>query len=123
VRHWRRAELVEPTADGHFRRVAVDRTPFRAVALSFAPGEHVPEHAHPGSDEIYYVISGTARVVIEREIIDAEPGDLLFIAAGERHSLLVASSPPEPFVLLACVAPNLEDAIFSQEPFVIPPIT
>ena len=95
----------------------------RSGTLSFAPDELVPEHTHTESDEIYYVISGSARIMIEGDIFDAARGDLFFIAAGERHAIRVTGSASESFVLLAFVAPNHDhrDVVFSQEPFPIPP--
>ena len=123
VRRWRSSELLAPTPDGRFRRMVVQEKRLRSGTLSFAPDELVPEHMHGESDEIYYVISGSASIMIAEHIFDANPGDLFFIAAGERHAIHVAGPPSEAFVILAFVAPNLDhrEVVFLQEPFPIPP--
>ncbi len=121
-RHWKGAELLAPTAEGRYRRLFLRKPRIRSATLGFAAGDAVPEHCHPDSDEIFYVISGHGRIGVEGEVFDVEPGDVLYIEAGERHTILVAGSASEPLVLLAAVAPDLgNDAIFSDEPFAIEP--
>jgi quercetin dioxygenase-like cupin family protein len=103
--------------------MVVEEKRLRSGTLSFAPNELVPEHTHGDSDEIYYVISGSARILIEEEIFDAVHGDLFFIAAGERHAIRVSGSSDQSFVILAFVAPNHDhrDVVYADRPFPIPP--
>jgi mannose-6-phosphate isomerase-like protein (cupin superfamily) len=54
----------------------------------FAVGGSTPDHAHPHSDEIFFVISGTGRIVIAGESRDVGPGDAIWIPRGIRHQLL-----------------------------------
>lgn len=119
--HWPGAEFLAPTEDGRFRRLVVQEDRLRSASLSFAPQDRVPEHAHPGSDEIFFVVSGTGRISVEKEIHDVGPGDLLFVGAGRRHAILAGGTVEDPFVIVAVVAPNLgDDAVFSDGPFPIP---
>ena len=57
-----------------------------------------------GEDEVYYVLSGRARLVVDGQWHDALPGRLLFVPAGAEHrfaeiaedlTLLVAFGPAE----------------------------
>ena len=119
--HWPASEFLAPTADGRFRRLVVQEDRLRSASLSFAPQDRVPEHAHPGSDEIFYVVSGTGRISIGKEIHDVGAGDLLFVGAGSWHAILAGGTADDPFVIVAVVAPNLgDDAVFSDGPFPIP---
>jgi quercetin dioxygenase-like cupin family protein len=81
----------------------------RCGAISFAAGDSVEEHAHRTSDEVFYAISGSGRITVEGKSVDVQPGDLLFIVAGERHAIQVSESATEPFVIFAAVAPNTND--------------
>ena len=119
--HWPAAELLASASDERFYRIVVKEPRLRSGAISFAPGDRVKEHMHPDSDEIFFVLSGSGRLVIEGEILDAGPGDLIYVGAGERHAIAIADTAPAPFVLIAAVAPNLgDDAVFSPDPFPFP---
>ena len=54
----------------------------------FAVGGSTPDHAHPHSDEIFFVISGTGRIVIDGTSREVGPGDAIWIPRGIRHQLL-----------------------------------
>jgi quercetin dioxygenase-like cupin family protein len=70
-------------------------------------------HAHTRSDEIFFGLSGQGTILVEEVAHDVSPGDLVFVAAGERHALYVSESATEPFVILAAVAPNCgDDTVF-----------
>lgn len=113
MNYWKNSEIVGLTSDGRYRRIVVQEERLRSGTLSFAQNDFVEEHAHLKSDEVFYVISGTGRITVEGEIFDVGSGDLLFIAAGERHAIRVGESN-EPFVLFACVAPNSKDDTVSS---------
>jgi quercetin dioxygenase-like cupin family protein len=109
--------LFEATGEGRYRRLFVKEERVRAATLAFAPGDTVAEHQHPGSDEIFYVVSGNGRISVGDEIVDMNPGDFLYIEAGEWHAVLAGDSPEGPFVIVAFVSPHLgDDAVFSGRP-------
>ena|SRR5579863_1084833 len=115
--YWPKSELFEATDEGRFRRLFVSEERVRAATLSFAPGDSVDEHLHPGSDEIFYVVSGSGRISVEDEVFDMSAGDFLYIAAGKWHAVLSCESPEGPFVIVAFVSPHLgDDAEFSGRP-------
>lgn len=107
-------ELLAPSPDGSFRRVIVHSDPIRMVATSFAVGEIVRLHAHPGADEVFYVVSGSATFVVGGDEVTATEGDVIVVEPGEYHTL--RADPP--FVtILAVVAPNLTPgAVWPDEP-------
>lgn len=46
-----------------------------------------PYHYHSNSDNLYFVLEGRARVLIEGQEHFAGPGEAVFIPAGERHDV------------------------------------
>jgi len=71
------------------------------------PGGGMPRHTNTVEHE-QYVLSGRARIVIGDQVLDARPGDVVFIPAGVPHSYRVQGD--EPFAFL-CVVPNLPDKV------------
>jgi mannose-6-phosphate isomerase-like protein (cupin superfamily) len=117
MKYFHNDELVATTSDGRFRRLVVQEKLLRSGTLSFAANDRVEEHLHPGSDEVFHVISGRGRIVVEDQALDIGPGDLVYIAAGERHTVAVDVAATEPFVFFAVVAPHLgDDAVFTRTP-------
>jgi quercetin dioxygenase-like cupin family protein len=124
MKHWTTNEILTPSADGRFRRM-LERTPsFRVATLSFAAGDTVQEHSHPQSEELFYIVSGTARFVVEGRAVDASPGDLIHVTSAERHAIVVDQAALEPLVMLAVVMPDLgDDAVLSDRPSPVPPFS
>ena len=56
------------------------------------PGSQVPYHYHNNRESIIIVISGEATEVIEGKEIPIKAGDVLFIPAGEKHSMINRSN-------------------------------
>jgi quercetin dioxygenase-like cupin family protein len=66
------------------------RTSTNAVAMGvedFAVGGGTPDHSHPHSDEIFFVMSGTGRATVGDEVHDVGPGAAIWIPRGVRHQL------------------------------------
>jgi quercetin dioxygenase-like cupin family protein len=71
--------------------VEPEKTGSNSVAMGiedFDVGGGTPDHAHPHSDEIFFVISGNGRIVVEGQASDVGPGDAIWIPRGLRHQLL-----------------------------------
>ncbi|MEU3255402.1 quercetin 2,3-dioxygenase [Streptomyces sp. NPDC006997] len=56
----------------------------------FAP----PLHRHLEEDEMFYVLSGTARFLCDREELVARAGDFVLLPAGLPHTFVVGSQEP-----------------------------
>jgi mannose-6-phosphate isomerase-like protein (cupin superfamily) len=54
----------------------------------FAVGGCTPHHAHPNSDELFFVISGSGRAVVGDESRDVGPGAAIWIPRGMPHQIL-----------------------------------
>ena len=46
-----------------------------------------PYHYHSTSENVYYILEGKANIHVEAGDILAEPGDVVFFAPGELHSV------------------------------------
>ncbi len=72
-------------ADGHgyVDFLASDRL---SVGLSVRPAGTVDGQKPHQEDEVYYVISGRARIRVAAEDREVQPGSLVFVAAGVEHN-------------------------------------
>ncbi len=61
-------------------------------------------HSHEANDDIFYVIAGTARILVGDEWIDAAPGSFVRVAAGVTHDF--ANATDEPVGLLNIYVPG-----------------
>lgn len=70
------------------------------------PGQSTTPHYHPSTEEIYYILSGTAVMQIGDEMSDVKPGDAIAIPPGAVHQ--ITNTSDETLVLLCCCAPGYE---------------
>jgi quercetin dioxygenase-like cupin family protein len=68
------------------------------------PGQRQKVHAHPGSDKIYFVLRGRARVRIADEEQELDPGQAALAPAGVPHG--VTNTTGDPAMLLVVMAPK-----------------
>ena len=68
------------------------------VKVAKIRGDEIPWHAHPGEDELFYVIEGSLLFEVEgREPFTMEAGDLYIVRRGVNHRI---SSAEECSILL-----------------------
>ena len=70
----------------------------------FEPGQEQKSHSHTGSDKVYFVIEGTARIVIGVEARDVGAGTAALAPAGEPHG--VQNPGPGRLKILVMMAPK-----------------
>jgi mannose-6-phosphate isomerase-like protein (cupin superfamily) len=79
-------------------------TPVRHQSLaeaSLPPGASTQRHRHLLTEEIYFLLEGTARIEIDGDTREAAPGDAILIPPGARHQITALS----PLRFLCCCAP------------------
>ncbi len=74
-------------------------------------GGGMPLHTNSVEHE-QYVLAGRAQIVLGDRTVEVEPGDVVFIAAGEPHAYRVLEAPFE----FLCMVPNMDDRIELVEP-------
>ena len=78
------------------------------------PGVRLPfGHTHGEQEEVYLVLSGSARVAIGDEIVELGAWDAVRIPAGSPHGM---ESGPEGAEILAFGAPNTDNKDVEMEP-------
>jgi mannose-6-phosphate isomerase-like protein (cupin superfamily) len=71
----------------------------------YPKGGNVEPHVHEVAEQVYYFMAGAGIAVCGEETREVGPGDVMFVPAGTRHSLVsiseedlrfvVVTSPPE----------------------------
>lgn len=88
-------ELIHPNFSGARNQSLAEATLLSGCATT--------EHYHPRAEEFYYIVRGTARLQIEDETRNLQPGDAVLIAPGARHKIW--NTGAEDLVFLCCCAP------------------
>ncbi len=57
-------------------------------------GQGALPHAHPGIEQVCYLLSGTARAEMNGEAVDMQPGDCCFFPPDLPHVFTVTSDTP-----------------------------
>lgn len=70
-------------------------------------------HLHRKTEEIYYVLSGTGKMHVEKEQRDVRPGDAVGIQPGLYHHIERTST--EPLEVLVVASPNFDPSDVFEE--------
>lgn len=65
-----------------------DDYPMTITIVEAAPGSQQPLHAHPASTQVYLVIQGSGRMIVDGEEADVTSGDMVCIPPAARHAIL-----------------------------------
>jgi len=99
------------TADGSTIRelLAHRNSSIRKQSLAEArlgPGQATTPHHHKVTEEIYYILSGSALMTLDGESRPVGPGDAISIPPGLVHT--IKNTGPEELVFLCTCAPGYE---------------
>ena len=56
--------------------------------MALAPGHEVGRHRHEGDGEVFYILSGSGKYLLNGELVEVVPGDILFCEDGEEHQVV-----------------------------------
>lgn len=82
---------VEPKAPGmYFLRDALDAGNLGVTVVEADAGWDGMEHAHESDDqeEVYVLLDGSAKLTVEGEVVDLEPGDAVRVDPEDSRMLL-----------------------------------
>jgi mannose-6-phosphate isomerase-like protein (cupin superfamily) len=101
------------TKDGsEIRELLADRNScIRRQSLAEARlpvGGQTTPHYHPQTEEIYYILTGTAVMKIGSDVRRVGPGDAIAIPPGQTHT--IRNDGEEMLVFLCCCAPGYQDS-------------
>ena len=114
-----RAAVPFTTVDGSTIRelLAHRNSAIRQQSLAearLAPGAATIPHHHAVTEEIYYILSGSAEMTLDGETRPVGPGDAIAIPPGRRHT--IRNTGPAELVFLCTCAPGYEHADTFLEP-------
>ncbi|GAA0733750.1 quercetin 2,3-dioxygenase [Dactylosporangium roseum] len=77
-------------------KAAAAQTGGRLTVVEFVnpPGFAPPVHRHVDEDEMFYVLSGSARYRCGDDTFEAGPGDFVLLPSGVPHTFLVGAGEP-----------------------------
>jgi mannose-6-phosphate isomerase-like protein (cupin superfamily) len=64
------------------------------------PGQGALPHAHPGIEQVCYLLEGTAHVEVGGESFDMSPGDCCYFPADIMHVFLVTGKRPAKLLVI-----------------------
>ncbi len=72
---------------GSFRVLDVEEESL-TIKVTLRPGHKMNYHSHKNRDEVWTVISGTGRTIVDGMQQEVAPGDVITMEAGCRHTIL-----------------------------------
>ena len=84
-------DSIPVTPESTTSRVVVNNPAIRVVVFAFDQGELLTEHASPRA-VVVHLLDGSIRFTVGQEEHRMSPGDVIYLAPGERHAL-VAETP------------------------------
>ena len=72
-----------------------------------SPGKNTIRHYHVESEEIYYILQGTAKIRVEGEVREVTEGDGVAIMPGQSHEIW--NTGVKELVFLCCCSPSYAD--------------
>lgn len=118
LEHFRQIENPDPRVP-YRPEIPMHEYNARALGAMFGllgPGMQVPYHYHRRRESILIVISGEAIEIVEGEETPITAGDILFIPAGEKHTVINRSSREFRFLEFFTCPPLKADFFAADEP-------
>ena len=95
--------LAAARANEAFRRVIHTGVHEQVVVMTIPPDGEIGAEVHPGTDQLFIVVAGTAEAQVGTATIRATPNDLVFVEAGTPHN--VVNRGESPLRLITVYAP------------------
>ena len=103
-----------PNVEARFARKPLELEKSGMSYFRVAPEFRMPfGHTHSEQEEVYLVVSGSARFKIEDEVVEAGPFDAVRVPPGAAHGM---EGGPEGAEIVAFGAPNTENADVDMQP-------
>jgi mannose-6-phosphate isomerase-like protein (cupin superfamily) len=71
-----------------------------------APGSQQSLHAHPDSEQVYVIVAGRGRIIVDTEEQDVDAGTLVLIPPGATHT--IRNPGPDQLVYISATSPPFE---------------
>lgn len=77
-----------------FRRVLFTGEREQVVLMNLAPRTNIGEETHPHVEQVFFIVSGSGRALVEGSPSTLSEGDLLVVTPGVRHDVINDSDQP-----------------------------
>ena len=97
-------------------KLSTDHIPYvagRVVTVGVAAGAEIEAaklHYHEHTDEVYYIIAGSGRMVLDDDEIEVHPGVVVYVPRGTRHKAVGRLT-----VLTVCIPRGVLDDVHELE--------
>ncbi|MFC7405212.1 cupin domain-containing protein [Georgenia alba] len=91
IHHW---SPDDARATSDYRRVLWTGEHSQVVVMTIAPGDDIGEETHPDNDQILSFVSGSGKAVVDGEEQFVAAGDIVAVAAGQRHNFINVGKSP-----------------------------
>lgn len=88
-------ELMHPSVHGNSKQSLAEAT--------ILPGSSTRLHKHQSSEELYHILSGNGKMILEDRHFSIAAGDTICIRPGAQH--MVTNTGNQDIVILCCCAP------------------
>jgi mannose-6-phosphate isomerase-like protein (cupin superfamily) len=84
---------------------------FSVAEALVEPGQETDAHRHILSQEIYYILEGTGKMRVDKELSDVSAGDAVFMKPGMAHNVKNTGSGPLRILCVCCPPYSHEDTV------------
>ena len=71
-----------------FRRVLSTGKKSQLVLMAIQEGEDIGAEVHPATDQIFFIVDGEGKAVVNGKTFQIGENDVVFVPAGARHNLV-----------------------------------
>ncbi len=82
--------------------------------ITIPPGKASKQHYHNIAEETYYILRGSARLVIDGQTFQLTPGQACLIQPPEQHQIFNAGDDELEFIAVCVPAWTPDDSIFTN---------
>ena len=86
-----------------FRRVLSTGKKSQLVLMAIPEGEDIGAEVHPAPDQIFFIVDGKGKAVVNGKTFKIGENDVVFVPAGARHNLV--NEGDEPLKLFTVYSP------------------
>ena len=86
-----------------FRRVISTGKKSQLVLMAIPEGEDIGAEVHPATDQIFFIVDGKGKAVVNGKTFKVGENDVIFVPAASRHNLV--NEGDEPLKLFTVYSP------------------
>ena len=113
-------DIKEFNADKFLKKVPLDTDKFVFNTYYFKPGQFLPLHKHPATDELFFIVEGVGEFTVGNESVIVGPTSSVYGPANVFHGLV--NSGDKEMVLISVQAPKPVTTTYAENATVTCPV-